>query len=359
MITIPSSKRLVIFLHLFGWALFFVFPLLMNSIDTHYPQTHKVGVHAISPFILFYLNYFIFVPKLLFKKKHLLFFLLVITGILLTYLINEAVFKIWEPEFQHFREELDRLVPKFPENIMREPQGINFRLLFSTISMGLIVTGISTSLRFYEKLKKNEKKQSDITNQQLNTELAFLKNQINPHFLFNSLNSIYALAYRKSDNTTEAIIKLSHILRYAIYDSKDDLVPLPKDIEHIQSYIELQKLRISETTTINLLINGILEGHKIEPMLLISFIENAFKYGVDNVSQTSIDIEIKVENDRMYFKTTNAIFENHSTSFNQKEKGLGIQNTIRRLELLYPNQHKLKISNQNKIFIVELELNLK
>jgi len=249
--------------------------------------------------------------------------------------------------------------PGHPWEIRKMPARFHFRPLFSTLSIGLIVTGISTSLRFYEKLKRNDRLQVDIMNQHLNTELAFLKNQINPHFLFNSLNSIYALAYRKSDHTTGAILKLSDILRYILYDVKDDLVPLDLEIKHIKNYIDLQKFRVTENTIINLSIKGKLEGHKIEPMLLIPFIENSFKYGVNNVSKSSIDLDIEVEDHFLMFRIKNAIIRNYDIPAENNEKGLGIENTVRRLDLLYPEQYKLDIKNKDNFFIVELQLNLK
>ena len=355
-----SSKYLILFLHLFGWALILTFPFLVNANNPHAPRTNLLLIAPISAIILFYLNYFIFVPKFLFRKKHLFFILLLIGGFLFIYLLNSFFFNLNIEKFEFTNQGIDHFNHNGPPWEKRGmPPGRDLRPLFSSLSIGLIVIGISTSLRFYEKIKRNDRLQIDIMNQHLNTELAFLKNQINPHFLFNSLNSIYALAYRKSDHTTEAILKLSEILRYILYDAKDDLVPLELEIKHINNYIELQKLRITQNTTVNLTINGNLHDLKIEPMLLIPFIENSFKYGINNVSKSSIDLDIKVEDHFLLFRIKNAIIRNYDIPADKHEKGLGIENTVRRLDLLYPEQYKLDIKNKNNFFIVELQLNLK
>jgi len=192
--------------------------------------------------------------------------------------------------------------------------------------------------------------------EKLASELAFLKSQINPHFLFNTLNNVYSLAFKKSDDTPDAIIKLSKLMRYMLYESNENQVFLSKEIEYLHNYIDLQKLRLPNTIKIIFNVEGDIEGRLIEPMLLIPFVENAFKHGISYVDNSKISISIKLSAYELLFVIENKI--NNAKITEESGSGIGLSNVKRRLTLLYPNKHTITINDNNDEFKVTLKINL-
>lgn len=195
-----------------------------------------------------------------------------------------------------------------------------------------------------------EQSRKTLETEKLNAELAFLKSQINPHFLFNSLNNIYSLAYQKSDKAPEAILKLSEIMRYMLYESNDDKVSLEDEINYLENYIELQKLRVKEQVYLELHINIDNYQHRIMPLLVISFLENVFKHGVATDKEHPIRITVEVQNNRLHFKA-----QNKKNRLNKdKSGGIGLINLKRRLELGYPDKHTFIIQDNDDFYSSEL-----
>lgn len=191
----------------------------------------------------------------------------------------------------------------------------------------------------------------NVEKEKMKSELAFLKAQINPHFLFNTLNSIYALALKKDDKTPDAVIQLSELMRYIITNANDEVLDLSKEINYITNFVSLQKTRLGDTVSIDYKVNGNAFGKVITPLILISFIENAFKHGVnpDKTSEICIAIDIH-EKDLTLMVSNKKIFSVES------ETGIGLQNTIERLALLYPDRHQLKIEDSHDKYIVNLTI---
>lgn len=195
-----------------------------------------------------------------------------------------------------------------------------------------------------------EQTRKTLETEKLNAELAFLKSQINPHFLFNSLNNIYSLAYQKSDKAPEAILKLSEIMRYMLYESNDDKVSLEDEVNYLENYIELQKLRVKEQVYLELRINIDNYQHRIMPLLVISFLENVFKHGVATDKEHPIRITVEVQNNRLHFKA-----QNKKNKLNKdKSGGIGLINLKRRLELGYPDKHTFIIQDNDDFYSSEL-----
>lgn len=195
----------------------------------------------------------------------------------------------------------------------------------------------------------------NLENEKLNAELAFLKSQINPHFLFNSLNNIYSLAYQKSDKAPEAILKLSEIMRYMLYESNEDTVLLADEINYLHNYIELQKLRFKEQIFVVLQVEvDEAENQRIMPLLLISFLENAFKHGVSTDADNPIRITIKGADGRLHFKAENA--KSHLNK--DQTRGVGLHNLKRRLQLGYPDRHTIHVVESADYYSGELFLYL-
>lgn len=192
--------------------------------------------------------------------------------------------------------------------------------------------------------------------EKIQTELSYLKAQINPHFLFNTLNSIYSLAIIESPPTADAIAQLSSFLRYVIQDSQQDRVSLAKELDYIGQYIALQKLRLGDTATIEFTVYGLANGKQIVPLLLISFIENAFKYGVSPEEPSTIQIRITLHDNELLCHVFNKkvrVFQPTAVA-----SGIGRANTQARLQLLYPNRHRLVIQDNAAQFTVDLSLTL-
>jgi LytS/YehU family sensor histidine kinase len=202
---------------------------------------------------------------------------------------------------------------------------------------------------------RSERHKQELETEKLTSELGFLKSQINPHFLFNTLNNICSLARKKSDETEPALLKLSEIMRYMIHDSLEDKVLLSKEIEYLHNYIELHLLRLSGKVRVEFSIIGDPASRMIEPLLLIPFVENAFKHGVSYQEDPPITILIRIVDDMIQFQVENRIFGSTDGAL-PEESGIGLRNVRRRLDLLYPGKHELKIVEEEKTFRVDLTI---
>ncbi len=281
--------------------------------------------------IIFYINYSLLVPLLLLKKKKTIYLLSVIGLLLFSYFI----FNVFLP------------VPDFaPDFVKKKP--VIFLLTITHIIIGI-------AIKMYEEWVLNDRNKNEIEAQKNLTELEALKNQLNPHFLFNSLNSIYSLTTKKSNDAPEAVITLSELMRYMLYKTNDDFVLLRQELAYIENYIKLQRLRIANNKNVKINIHGAISTQKIRPLLFISYIENAFKYGTDFKGNTEINIYISVLENELQFTCTNLIGNRNR---DEKNSGIGMQNTSERLQLLYPEKYWLTIKEEGNKFIVDLKLNL-
>ena len=232
----------------------------------------------------------------------------------------------------------------------------NERNLSFTLML-LISATISTMISFVKRWKDEEQKKTEIEKEKVETELAYLKQQINPHFLFNILNSIYSLTLEVPTPASDAILKLSSMLRYMLYSTRQGKVSLQEEVQVISDYIELQKLRLDNRTRISLSIEGPIDKFNIEPMLLIPIIENAFKYGVNTIMDSFIKIDLRIsEIGSLHFDVVNKIVVDNKK--NNKNSGIGIKNIRRRLDLIYGKNYTFGTAELNGIFRVALSLKL-
>lgn len=300
----------------------------------------------------FYLNYSLLVPHLLLNKKTTLFFIVLFAfGLFYIYIIETILPKPnFVPPNNFHRLENHNLRPNH-----QSPFLINFRGFFPSGGLLLLIFALSTSIKLGLEWFKSEKERIEIESQKVNSELSFLKAQLNPHFLFNSLNSIYSLAHKQSKNTANAIVILADLMRYMIYEANKDLVPLEKEIDYIRNYMSLQLLRLKDSSNVKINIHGNL-NFSIEPLLLISFIENAFKYGTDFKGNTNILIKITIEDALLKLYVQNSVSHQQQKTENS---GVGLQNIKNRLNLLYPNQHTIAIKSEQNSYEVNLILKLK
>lgn len=225
------------------------------------------------------------------------------------------------------------------------------------VAVTLFIVIFVGMLRFAVDWFELEAKRKEVENEKLTAELNFLKAQINPHFLFNTLNNLYYLAYTKSDNTTEVIAKLSQMMRYMIYDSNHSKVQLSKEIEYMQNYISLERLRLNNQIPIIFELKGNTENVMIAPLIFITFLENAFKHGVSNNNPNAwVNISIELVDGQCIYQVENSKLEDKTEA--HEKSGIGLQNVQRRLELSYPGKHQLMMEDKHDRYIVKLNLTL-
>jgi hypothetical protein len=355
-----TTKR-QLFLHIIGGVLFFGQPIWLPTAppeEKHWllanPTIRDFMANGMM-LVFFYLNYFVLIPKLYFRNKHVLYVLVIITGLLLICLLP-SIFTGRDP----LRMSANRFPPITRGHAMEDrgrpngvpPQGLNdggfFQEIKHHVFLFVAVIFFSLMLQVRNRLLKAESARHQ-------AELASLKAQINPHFLFNTLNSIYALAVRKDDKAADAIINLSELMRYVIKDAKDNRIPLGKELDYIRNYIDLQKSRLGNTAIIDFSIQEEAGTGEIAPLILISFIENAFKYGVNPDMVSEIAIAIRADNNTLYLMVRNNKVAHSRDIFSS---GIGIENTQERLHLLYPGKHLLRITENEETYLVNLTMEL-
>ena len=204
---------------------------------------------------------------------------------------------------------------------------------------------------------REDKLNSEKETENLKTELSFLRSQVSPHFMFNVLNNMVALARKQSDALEPSLIKLSSLLRYMLYETDEDKVLVEKEIEYLNNYIDLQKQRFGKNIRITTSFDEKDKGYTIEPMLLIPFVENAFKHGTGIITDASIDMYLLVENGKLIFTVRNR-YNDQVQEIRDKTSGIGLNNVRRRLNLLYDKNHALNIEKKEGWFTVSLQLNL-
>nr|WP_299344753.1 histidine kinase [Allomuricauda sp.] len=281
---------------------------------------------TISIMTVIWINHFILIPYLFDKKKYFLYGFLLIGAIILG-----ASIKIY---------------PKF--NWIGITKMSSF--LIYTTGTGMAAFFLRRSILMQRQKEAKEKLQKDM-------ELNYLKEQVNPHFLFNSLNSIYSLSRQQSSETPDVVMQLSELMRYQLESAKKDTVPLKEELEFIENYLLLEEKRLSKRCAIEFSIEGQVLGLKIAPMLLIPFVENAIKHGAQSTNKPSaIDVSVAIEKSTLNFSVSNS---KASVVSEPKRKGLGLENVRRRLKLLYPNSHTLEIDDTSKAYVVNLSMGLK
>jgi two-component system, LytTR family, sensor kinase len=292
---------------------------------------------ALIPF--YFINTYILLPKYLVSRKYLMYVLLILGTFIIALTVSKGA------EYLFFQT--DKLYGARP---------------YPTIILPMtLLLGIGTSFEMVLQWEKQKRKQETIEKEKASAELSFLKSQINPHFLFNTLNNIYSLAERNSTKTGQSILLLSNLMRYILYDTKQGKILLVNEIKHLEEYIALQRLRIVEVNTVSIQFNNSINTDKIliEPLILIPFVENAFKHGISYAAKSFIAIDLKIEHDYLIFKVHNSKkSSNGKSSPESMHQGVGMVNTQRRLELLYPDRHTLTIKNDHDYYSACLHIKL-
>ncbi len=301
----------------------------------------QAGAQVACNMLIAYLNYFIFLPRFLERKNGWQY----LAEFSLPFIIVTVIRINW----------LRYLIDGYT---YREGYFYSTLHTVQTVATTLFIVIFVGMLRFAKDWFEFEARKKEIENEKLTAELNFLKEQINPHFLFNTLNNLYYLAFTQSPNTTEVIAKLSQMMRYMIYDSNFPQVPLSKEIEYMQNYISLERLRLNNSIPIQVKIEGDPSAVRVAPLIFITFLENAFKHGVSNNDPKAwVKVSIRLNGGECIYRVENGkILNGHKTL--EEKSGIGLLNVRRRLDLSYPGKYKLDVSDQSDRYEVQLNLTL-
>jgi two-component system LytT family sensor kinase len=354
-------------IHIMVWAVFglyFYRQLFFSDAAIPYQYWIKQTVTLCLLVTAFYLNSSVLVPRFLLKNYTAFYFVLIIGIVVMIAFINRWVENVFPPyqfadaEF-YKRSQSSAMGPMRPRHPPGRETGYRLRPgdLFTIIISGLVL-GISTSITALQKWQKDNQERKELEKDRVSTELSLLKAQISPHFFFNTLNNIYVLTGIDPKVAGEAIHQLSKMMRYLLYDTQQGHNMLSQEIAFVKNYISLMKLRLTDVVKININIPGNLEDMPLAPMIFLPFVENAFKHGVSATKQSYIDIIISQKDKLLELTVNNSIIKDNSLSLDINS-GIGLVNTRRRLELLYPGRYKLDISDRNASgYTVHLVLDL-
>lgn len=330
--------------HLPFWGTYVVLlAFLLSPIDEFQYYLPNAAILVFFHAAVSYFNNYLLFPLYLFNRKYVLYVLSLLLSISL------VCFPI---AFVYYRFLIEDEMQK---NLVWTSDFFINNALFI-----LFTVAITASIRLFSNWYKQQISNRQLEKLNIENELKFLKTQINPHFLFNSLNNLYALTLKKSDNAPEIVLKLSNILRYVLYEGTAQRVPLTKEIEYLQDYLELERLRLGGRATIKFETEGNLFGCQIEPMLFINFLENSFKHGVSTdagISWVHILLSVDKEQKILEMKIENSKPE--KPDIIRQHGGIGLENVKKRLMLLYPDTHTLNIEDKKNTYIVHLKLLLK
>ena len=331
------NKAQQIFIHFFVWLAILSFLVFLSKAELIESIIIFVCFGIVN-ITLFYFNYLFLLPQYLSKRRYWGFIFNILIILVLSTFIKYGLAYL-------FKETI----------LLRAGQQITFsRYFLGAFLTGVFFAFLSTAFKFSVDWFLNEKVRKNLENEKLIAELAFLKSQINPHFLFNSLNNIYSLTYQKSDKASEAVMKLSEIMRYMLQESNEPTVKLSREIRYLENYIELQKLRFKSKAYIDFIITGDIAEQSIAPLILIAFVENAFKHGDVSDASSPIRIRIEIANNILQFE----LWNKKSGQNKDETSGIGLNNVRRRLELLYTQRYTLSINEQQLTYYCKLSLDL-
>ncbi|GAB5527897.1 MAG: histidine kinase [Roseivirga sp.] len=338
-------KRKTLLWHIVFWTVYMaIFTFVEGGYQNNFDEAFALEASYLpSRLLLVYFNYFILLPRFLLKRKieryigYTFITIIIATTIqrvLGFYVINPLIFPDWE-------------------------QGAFFQA-YRIAQAGMIITspmifliGMTVVIRW----AGSEKKMQQLAREKVETELKYLRNQVNPHFFFNTLNNLYGLAQEKSDKTPEVVLRLSELMSYMLYETNKPLIQLGREIDYIRNYISLEEQRYEDRFNCNLSIKGEVNKVKVPPVLMLPFVENAFKHGINKESEGAwMNIDLRVEGEKLYFVVENSLAAQEKSD--AEKGGLGIKNVERRLELLYPDGHTLKYGPASDKYRIELMIDL-
>jgi len=348
-----SDQKLKLTLHAIAWILVILIPFyLNNAFGGNQHRLNQFYAHTFSAAVVFYVGYIWLVPRFFLREKYWIYFVILLVVVnasyFLTSFINDTI--LFDPaEDAKFQEFIQKLAAN----------GVDFKApmkafgYYNHILASLLISGFAIGLGLIDKLKQNEKKQKEMEKEKLHSELAFLKNQVSPHFFFNTLNNIYSLIGIDGPTAQQSVLKLSKMMRYLLYESENGETLMSHEIDFMDNYIDLMKLRLNPR--VNLQINFPKEyaDFQIPPLLFIPFIENAFKHGSGHREPSTIIIGMDIDREQIAFFSENSISKSNQPG-DLQHSGIGLENVKKRLGLLFPGKFDLKIDHGETIFRVDL-----
>ncbi|WP_321372481.1 histidine kinase [uncultured Draconibacterium sp.] len=351
-----GRNKLPILMHILVWMVLIILPQIIIS---RYAGNNNfidwgIYVNAFIFGIIFYISYFWLVPKFYLNNRKALFFILALALIVCFYFVLNYSNQIF-----HNPERGRRIAEEMQEEA-REPRFRRppFKLMqiygYSLIS--IVLVGFAMGLRAIEQYTASEKRQKELEKEKLNSELAFLKNQVSPHFFFNTLNNIYSMVAINTEDAQASILKLSKLMRYLLYESEHGETMLSAEVEFMRNYIDLMQLRVSQKVDIQIDLPSNQNDVKIPPLLFIPFIENAFKHGISYRDKSFIKVEMTTAENKVYFFCENSVAKEKAEKRDENHSGIGLENVKKRLNLLFAGKYDLNIDSTPEIFSVKLEI---
>ena len=326
--------------HILFWAIMYLDEFLaIFGITEGYESSIKwyiVGSLCLD-MLLVYLNFYVLIPQFFQKNKFWQYIILTLLSVFLVNLVNSYTDPFYEEMLEEFT--LKDHISEF---------------IIATFLPTLTLLGTAIAVKLFKMLLQKELQLQQVENEKLQTELTFLKDQVNPHFLFNALNNIYVQSRKRPKEASESILLLSDLLRYQLYDCAKDKVYLTKEIDYLKNYLELDKMRRSKAA-INFKIHGSAAGKLVQPFLFSPFIENAVKHGMSLENESTINILFDISDTQIHFQIENS---KPNTPVQHETGGIGLGNVKRRLNLLYPDKHSLNIKEEQNFYRVDLKLEI-
>jgi len=343
-------------LHALFWIGVFAFNLLENWPFSN-NKSALVELHAtrlpLQMLVAYFLTYFQ-LPQYLMKRRYVHFFISFLISVYLTcvlYLTYRVFY--FEPAYPDF------FGGKLPHSYFIYFDFVKFVMYATSFYTPAFVMAVIKLIRIQH---EEQQKRQLLEKEKLQTELSFLKNQLNPHFLFNTLNNLYMLTLKSSPLAPEVVAKLSETLDYILYRCQEKVVPLKGEIQLIESYLALQRIRHSEQVSINFNLEGQVDSESIAPLIMLSLVENAFKHGINkHPGSPQIDIKLVVKKNEINFSVYNSKWNDRNQSRSSsggKSNGIGLKNIQRQLSLIYPNKHSMNINEQENSYFVEMKVDL-
>lgn len=342
-----NSYRILI--HIAVWLIYtFVYSYIYALLYESTTLQKSLAQYTLSVWIDIAATYFtvyFLLPDYLLRKKYQNFVL---------WFFGAAIFFIFLQRFILLYITYPNFYPQYKNQV----SFFKFNYIYSFLNI-YVMPAIFASLKLFEYWFINQKRNQELEKEKMESELKFLKSQIHPHFLFNTLNNLYALTLDKSDKAPEVVVKLSDLLSYMLYECDVAETPLAKEVKLLQDYMDLEKIRYTEEIRINLDISGRINGKFIAPLILLPFVENGFKHGLSKqINQPWINITLDIDNDFLSFMVENNSPDIKIIDDNGYAEGIGLKNVRRRLDLIYGEQYTLDITNKDEIFTVKLQVKL-
>jgi two-component system LytT family sensor kinase len=358
-LSVPDKKRIVISLHIGVWLILFILPQILVSSDALPDFKAYLGsfLRTLIFAIIFYANYLWLIPKFLNRSKGLLYLISLIIMINVLYFMINLSFHLMPEESNTeipFTDLPDQAQQRGDEGFVPSRSMVKYSYFITA----LIMSGFAVGLKYSDVMRQNERERKELEEEKLNSELALLKNQISPHFFFNTLNNIYSLIGINKDDARESVLNLSKLMRYLLYESELGNTRLSREIDFMKNYIDLMKLRLSNKITLNVTLPEDYKDLEIPPLLFIPFIENAFKHGTSFHGNSIITISMMITEKSIIFRTQNSIGLG-GEEVPVTDSGIGLDNVRKRLNLLFPKSHKLDIEEKVNLFSVYFKLDIK